>query len=742
MGRSSVRVIARTRPTDHFATNTIKILDDGKTFNIHNTASRKGTDVINNSAEDKAFKLDLIMKDASQEAVFEVAAADLVKQTIAGFNCSLLCYGQTGAGKTFTLMGGSDYRTRGCIPRSIKALFDEIQSQADKTFDVRVSFVEVYNEQIRDLLDPFSTEDFAIQEDSKGNVTIRGAQQRECTKEAEALALLFEGNTNRQTADHTLNAQSSRSHAVFTLHVHSRSRVESESASIVSKFHCIDLAGSERLSKTGSEGKVAKEAQFINKSLTFLEQVVMALGNAHRSHVPFRQSKLTNLLKDSLGGNSKTTMIANIWPEETNLEETVSTLKFATRMMKVQTDATINTVIDPATHIKQLQRQITELKAELHMQNQLVGKSHIVYEGEVGEDERFEMEKTVRAFVANQQPEIAVRSLREVREYFKIFKALADNRDAELRTNNQTSFAPGGTIGGDRGQSIVAGSAMSPPKPGTASGVGIVDKTTGLSVGVAAPSKQLKDVMKPPMHSPNRQSMSGGLGDGTSVAGEEVSESRDRAPDAPGKNIAFNEYKNSVGQRTNRTVKDTTEQLAVVKRQITELGFKVNDKKGEIDSMSITLQRIREDRRLTSGDDDVVDDDEFALVKDMKDKKQEYRKLYDELTAKKAERDNMTKLLDLARRSLVEEFEQWYSSTYGSAAAGAQATPKRGLSLVNRSAGGGSSDDDLDEGERFEALEMNRVMDDDPDSVAFYSAKKALQARQSSKKAAQFQRRK
>ncbi len=730
MGRSSVRVIARTRPTDHFAVNSIKILDDGKTFNVHTASSRKGTDVVNNTAEDKAFKLDMIMKDASQEAVYEVAAADLVKSVIAGYNCSLLCYGQTGAGKTFTLMGGADYRTRGCIPRSIKALYDEIQSQADKSFEVRVSFVEVYNEQIRDLLDLNSTEELVIQEDSKGAVTIRGAQQRECTKEAEALALLFEGNTNRQTAEHSLNAQSSRSHAVFTLHVHSRSRVESESASIVSKFHCIDLAGSERLSKTGSEGKVAKEAQFINKSLTFLEQVVMALGTASRSHVPFRQSKLTNLLKDSLGGNSKTTMIANIWPEETNIEETVSTLKFATRMMKVQTDASINTVVDPATQIRQLQRQISELKAELHMQNQLVGKSHIVYEGDVGEDERYEMEKMVRAYVQNQVPEIAVRSLREVREYFKIFRALMDTREAELRTTGQTANPALDA----RGQSFVGSvGGLSPPgKPGTAAGVGIIDKSTGVSVGIAAPTKQLREVMKAPAAnvsgSPTRQSVVGATD--TSLNLEE-SEARERQPDAPGKSIAFNEYKSTVGSRSNKAVKDATEQLAAVKRLLTELGFKINVKKGEIDAMAITLDRIREDRRLAGGDEDVVDDEEFTVAREVKNAKNDYRKLYDELTAKKTDRDNLTRLLDLSRRQLVEEFEQWYASTYGQG-------PRAG---AGKNSAGAHSDDDLDEGERFEALEMNRVMDDDPDSVAFYAAKKALQVRQSSKKATQFQRR-
>jgi kinesin family protein 6/9 len=139
-----------------------------------------------------------------------------------------------------------------------------------------------------------------------------------------------------------MNKASSRSHCVFTLHVECRSRVESSDKVVYSKLHLVDLAGSERTKKTGSSGITLKEATFINKSLSFLEQVVIALCNKNRDHVPYRQSKLTNILRDSLGGNCKTLMIANIWPEPSHLEETISTLKFATRMMRVSNEAVVN----------------------------------------------------------------------------------------------------------------------------------------------------------------------------------------------------------------------------------------------------------------------------------------------------------------------------------------------------------------------------------------------------------------
>ena len=171
---------------------------------------------------------------------------------------------------------------------------------------------------------------------------MKGLSLNVCANEEEALNYLFEGETNRTIAEHQLNKASSRSHCIFTIHVESKSRVESSEKVICSKLHLVDLAGSERTKKTGSEGITMKEASYINKSLTFLEQVVVALCDKKRDHTPYRQSKLTNMLKDSIGGNCKTLMVANIWPEPSHIEETNSTLKFATRMMRVSNEATIN----------------------------------------------------------------------------------------------------------------------------------------------------------------------------------------------------------------------------------------------------------------------------------------------------------------------------------------------------------------------------------------------------------------
>merc|ERR1719482_1223229 len=252
--------------------------------------------------------------------------------------------------------------------------------------------------------------DLQIVEDSRGSIQIRGLTMPVCGTEEEALHIFFEGDTNRHVAEHALNKGSTRSHCIFTIHVESRSRVESSEKVIFSKLHLIDLAGSERVKKTGSEGVMLKEATYINKSLTFLEQVVWALGDKHRDHVPYRQSKLTHLLKDSLGGNCKTSMIANVWPEAQMIEETGSTLRFATRMMRVSNEASVNIHLDPALLIKKYEREIKELKQELAMHDTLAGRGRVQYD-DYTPDEQRELEAKVKSYLEGEVNEIEVVSI-------------------------------------------------------------------------------------------------------------------------------------------------------------------------------------------------------------------------------------------------------------------------------------------------------------------------------------------
>ena len=222
--------------------------------------------------------------------------------------------------------------------------------------------------------------DITILDDAKGGIYVKGLSMHVCVNEEEALNLLFEGETNRTISEHQLNKTSSRSHCIFTIYVESKSRVESSEKIVSSKFHLVDLAGSERTKKTGSEGVTLKEANYINKSLSFLEMVVIASCDKSREFIPYRQSKLTNLLKDSVGGNSKTIVITNVWPEAAHLEETISTLKFGTRLMKVTNEAMINVHLDPQQLIKKYEKEIRELKQELAMHDTLANRGRITYD--------------------------------------------------------------------------------------------------------------------------------------------------------------------------------------------------------------------------------------------------------------------------------------------------------------------------------------------------------------------------
>ena len=220
----------------------------------------------------------------------------------------------------------------------------------------------------------------SIQDDSRGGVAVKNLNLIQCDAEEDALEQLFEGETNRSYAAHRLNSHSSRSHAIFTLHIESRSRVESTEKIVFSKLHLVDLAGSERCKKTGTAGGQLNEARHINKSLSYLEQVVLALSDKKRDHIPYRQTLLTNLLRDSLGGNCKTVMIANVHCTKEHLEETISTLKFATRMMKVKNEAIVNSVVDPSLQIKRLEKEIRDLKQELAMHDTLANRGRVNYD--------------------------------------------------------------------------------------------------------------------------------------------------------------------------------------------------------------------------------------------------------------------------------------------------------------------------------------------------------------------------
>ncbi|KFV87412.1 Kinesin-like KIF6, partial [Struthio camelus australis] len=324
---------------------------------------------------------------------------------LAGYNGTIFAYGQTGSGKTFTITGGAErYRDRGIIPRTLSYIFHQLQKDSSKVYTTHVSYLEIYNECGYDLLDPrheaSRLEDLpkvTIMEDPDQNIHLKNLSLQQATNEEEALNLLFLGDTNRMIAETPMNQASTRSHCIFTIHISSK---EPGSATIRrSKLHLVDLAGSERVAKTGVGGHLLTEAKYINLSLHYLEQVIIALAEKNRSHVPYRNSMMTSVLRDSLGGNCMTTMIATLSVDKRNIDESISTCRFAQRVALIKNEAVLNEEIDPRLMIAQLKSEIQELKDELAL---VTGEQRTA---ELSQEELLRLDELTERFLEDTDPE-------------------------------------------------------------------------------------------------------------------------------------------------------------------------------------------------------------------------------------------------------------------------------------------------------------------------------------------------
>ncbi|XP_078536066.1 kinesin-like protein KIF21A isoform X4 [Lissotriton helveticus] len=356
--------------------------------------------------KDKAFTFDHVFDlESQQEEIFQQCTEKLIDGCIEGYNATVFAYGQTGSGKTYTMGTGFDVNIsqdeQGIIPRAVKHLFHCIEERKvaavshglpPPEFKVNAQFLELYNEEVLDLFD--STRDFdaknkksniRIHEDATGGIYTVGVTTRTVNSEAEMMQCLKLGALSRTTASTQMNVQSSRSHAIFTIHLcqtrlcprldndnETDNRMISESSqmsefeTLSAKFHFVDLAGSERLKRTGATGERAKEGISINCGLLALGNVISALGDKSKraTHVPYRDSKLTRLLQDSLGGNSQTVMIACVSPSDRDFMETLNTLKYANRARNIKNKVMVNQ--DKASQqINALRSEITRLQMEL-----------------------------------------------------------------------------------------------------------------------------------------------------------------------------------------------------------------------------------------------------------------------------------------------------------------------------------------------------------------------------------------
>ena len=302
-----------------------------------------------------------------QVDVYNRVARNIVDNVLEGYNGTIFAYGQTGTGKTFTMEGDRSVpELKGIIPNSFAHIFGHIAKADDHLkFLVRVSYLEIYNEEVRDLLGKDQSLRLEVKERPDVGVYVKDLSVFMVNNADDMDKLMTMGNKNRSIGATQMNAHSSRSHAIFTITVEcSEKGPDGQQHFRVGKLHLVDLAGSERQSKTGATGQRLKEATKINLSLSTLGNVISALVDGKSSHVPYRNSKLTRLLQDSLGGNSKTLMFANVGPAEYNYDETLSTLRYANRAKNIKNHAKVNE--DPKdTLMKKYQQEIEELRKML-----------------------------------------------------------------------------------------------------------------------------------------------------------------------------------------------------------------------------------------------------------------------------------------------------------------------------------------------------------------------------------------
>lgn len=333
----------------------------------------------------RSFTYDKIFsQNSSQDDIYSNVAAPLVMQFFEGFNATILAYGQTFSGKTYTMGSGltDNKDAAGIIPRVFNDLFSKIEQDPKWKYEIKISFLEVYQEQVRDLLAQEQRE-ITIRE-SKGSITVSGIQEHTASCLEDVLDFLAQGAAERSTGDTQMHLHSSRSHAIFTIileQMHASANnnpisiYNSGTAPPIvrrSKLHLVDLAGSERLKRTGAEGVRLKESVKINSGLLALGNVISVLGAEKSSkdvdrgvHVPYRDSKLTRLLQDSLGGNSKTVMIACVSSLDEDLDETLNTLKYAYRAKKIQNKPVLNVMDVRALEMTSMKEKIDLLETQL-----------------------------------------------------------------------------------------------------------------------------------------------------------------------------------------------------------------------------------------------------------------------------------------------------------------------------------------------------------------------------------------
>eukprot|EP00667_Euglena_gracilis_P003835 EG_transcript_3847 len=651
---------------------------------------------INNSKEDYSFKFGRVFDTtASQEEIFDGIARQAVQSALEGYNATIFAYGQTGSGKTYTITGGTtSFADRGIIPRAIAMIYQELNKQTEYEWSTRVSYLQIYNEKGSDLLnrgqDANNLDDLpkvTITEDAD-EVVLRGLEMHVSNSVEDALNLLFLGDTNRMYCETPMNPTSSRSHCIFTLGI----ECKAPGSSVVrrSKLHLVDLAGSERVGKTGVEGKLLSEAAYINLSLHYLEQVITALAEkaeGKRDHIPYRNSFMTQVLRDSLGGNCKTVMIATAHSIDAVMDESISTCRFAQRVASIKQDAKINEETDPKLLIRKLKQEIVELKEELAFYKK----------GDQDEDRVLSIDEVerckaiVKEYLDNRDPDARLVGLQgDMSRIFFCYRLLKEiitekpGKGAAALTGGSAAEAAvaagadGGVVEGLQQQLrtlqlnlqqkdnelrlmlniINQGKAADPTALAALSSASATSGAAGSGAGPAPIALNTTTGSAAALAPPNVASLTTDELGGTEALGAAYNLAALSDPNLlKDRTAAYEAFRKSYRKYENieRSKAELKEQYGQAKR----LGAEVNALSGRIAQLKGRVQQLRAERAATGQAE--PDAEETQLFQTLGSVKEEFRAKAEELKGLRSTIEHYHLMLEQAQKQLTRDFNQWYA---------------------------------------------------------------------------------
>ncbi|KAK2843671.1 hypothetical protein Q7C36_011886 [Tachysurus vachellii] len=682
MVKQTIQIFARVKPSNKATTVYSVDNEEQSGGSLEFVVPRDLADgFINNKRESYRFRFRKVFdQNIKQEEIFEAIAKPVADNVLAGYNGTIFAYGQTGSGKTFTITGGAEhYSDRGIIPRTLSYLYQHFNHDRSMVYTTHISYLEIYNEVGYDLLDPrheaSNLEDLpkvTIMEDPEQNIHLKNLSLQPSASEEEALNLLFMGDTNRMIAETPMNQASTRSHCIFTIHVCSR---EPGSATLRrSKLHLVDLAGSERVGKSGVGGHILTEAKYINLSLHYLEQVITALSEKNRSHIPYRNSMMTSVLRDSLGGNCMTTMIAMVSVEKRNVDESISTCRFAQRVAMIKTEALLNEELDPSLVIIRLKKEIQCLKDELAL---VTGEQRC---DELTQEEIQRIEDQLKVFLDDPDPEVTLElgpDMRKIRHCFSLLKVRLKEIPAELSKGNGA---------GDISPLSSSRTRDGPQSPVNKEFLKLKDMLTQrdneISILVSMLKKEKHKVqeanaqiaklcssqssfqssLSSSSSTDNEKRIKQEASDDTTHA-EHVKYKRNGAQLSMGRQEAFEIFKTE--HEDNITLEDNKVILKQRFAEAKELGVRVNQARSRVNE----LKKQLETRRMQIAAQGVMgnqpstelDPVEERLRKQIEEEKKQYKSTFERLKGLKTEIDHLQHLHQRSKIKLQKDFQDWWT---------------------------------------------------------------------------------